>query len=83
MYCVYGNSGRYIHGGPLFGGGPLLGGSVIGGSTVFECTSLNWIFVLCSIFQDFENKTHWIDSHWLFHQFVVETKVQNESHREQ
>ena len=34
MYCVYGNSGRYIHGGPLFGGGPLLGGSVIGGSTV-------------------------------------------------
>ena len=35
MYCVYGNSGRYIHGGPLFGGGPLLGGSVIGGSTVY------------------------------------------------
>ena len=34
MYCVYGNSGRYIHGGPSFGGGPLLGGSVIGGSTV-------------------------------------------------
>ena len=34
MYCVYGNSGRYIHGGPLFGGGSLLGGSVIGGSTV-------------------------------------------------
>ena len=34
MYCVYGNSGRYINGGPLFGGGPLLGGSVIGGSTV-------------------------------------------------
>ena len=34
MYCVYGNSGRYIHGGALFGGGPLLGGSVIGGSTV-------------------------------------------------
>ena len=34
MYCVYGNSGWYIHGGPLFGGGPLLGGSVIGGSTV-------------------------------------------------
>ena len=32
MYCVYGNSGWYIHGGPLFGGGPL--GSVIGGSTV-------------------------------------------------
>ena len=29
MYCVYGNSGWYIHGGPLFGGGPLLGGSVI------------------------------------------------------
>ena len=28
MYCVYGNSGRYIH------GGPLLGGSVIRGSTV-------------------------------------------------
>ena len=26
MYCVYGNSSRYIHGGPLFGGGPLLGG---------------------------------------------------------
>ena len=36
MYCVYGNSGRYIHGGPLFGGGPLLGGSVIGGSTVLS-----------------------------------------------
>ena len=35
MYCVYGNSGRYIHGGPLFGGDPLLGGSVIGGSTVY------------------------------------------------
>ena len=35
MYCVYGNSGRYIHGGPLFGGGPLLGGSVIGGFTVY------------------------------------------------
>ena len=35
MYCVYGNSGRYIHGGPLFGEGPLLGGSVIGGSTVY------------------------------------------------
>ena len=34
MYCVYGNSGWYIHGGPLFGGGPLLGGSVIRGSTV-------------------------------------------------
>ena len=34
MYCVYGNSSSYIHGGPLFGGGPLLGGSVIGGSTV-------------------------------------------------
>ena len=33
MYCVYGNSGRYIHACPLFGGGPLLGGSVIGGST--------------------------------------------------
>ena len=37
MYCVYGNSGRYIHGDPLFGGGPLLGGSVIGGSTVCVC----------------------------------------------
>ena len=36
MYCVYGNSDRYIHGGPLFGGGPLLGGSVIGGSTVIN-----------------------------------------------
>ena len=34
MYCVYGNSGRYIHASPLFGGGPLLGGFVIGGSTV-------------------------------------------------
>ena len=34
MYCVYRNSGWYIHGGLLFGGGPLLGGSVIGGSTV-------------------------------------------------
>ena len=43
MYCVYGNSGRYIHGGALFGGGPLLGGSVIGGSTVYMvegCTCL-------------------------------------------
>ena len=43
MYCVYGNSGRYIHGGPLFGGGPLLGGSVIGGCTVYDlsyCVSL-------------------------------------------
>ena len=39
MYCVYENSGRYIHGGPLFGGGPLLGGSVIGGSTVVNYTS--------------------------------------------
>ena len=28
MYCFYGNSGWYIH------GGPLLGGSIIGGSTV-------------------------------------------------
>ena len=37
MYCVYGNSVWYIHGGPLFGGGPLLGGSVIGGSTVVVC----------------------------------------------
>ena len=37
MYCIYGNSGRYIHPGPLFGGGPLLGGSVIGGSTVYSC----------------------------------------------
>ena len=36
MYCAYGNSGWYIHGGPLFGGGPLLGGSVIGGSTVLR-----------------------------------------------
>ena len=35
MYCVYRNSGRYIHGDALFGGCPLLGGSVIGGSTVF------------------------------------------------
>ena len=35
MYCVYGNSGWYIRGGPLFGGGPLLRGSVIGGSTVY------------------------------------------------
>ena len=34
MYCVYGKSGWYIHGGPLFRGGPLLGGSVIGGYTV-------------------------------------------------
>ena len=33
MFCVYGNSGWYIHGGPLFGG-LLLGGSVIEGSTV-------------------------------------------------
>ena len=36
MYCVYGNSGRYIHSGPLFGGGPLLGGSVIGGSILLS-----------------------------------------------
>ena len=35
MYCVYGNSSWYIHGGPLFGGGPLLGGSVIGGYQEF------------------------------------------------
>ena len=34
QYFVYGNSGWYIHGSPLFGGGPLLGRSVIGGSTV-------------------------------------------------
>ena len=40
MYCVYGNSGRYIHGSPLFGGGLLLGGSVIGGSTVFALAQL-------------------------------------------
>ena len=39
MYCVYGDSGWYIHGGPLFGGGPLLGGSVIGSSTVCGCSS--------------------------------------------
>ena len=42
MYCVYGNSSRYIHGGPLFGGGPLLGGSVIGGSTVLTHCCL-WV----------------------------------------
>ena len=36
MYCIYGNSSWYIHGGPLYGGGPLLGGSVIRGSTVFS-----------------------------------------------
>ena len=36
MYCVYGKSSWYIHGGLLFGGGPLLGGSVIGGSTVYR-----------------------------------------------
>ena len=36
MYCVYGNSSWYIHGGAFFGGGPLLGGSVIGSSTVLE-----------------------------------------------
>ena len=40
MYCIYGNSGWYIHGGPLFGGGPLLGGSVIGGSTVYVSVCL-------------------------------------------
>ena len=40
MYCVYGNSGWYIHRGPLFGGGPLLGGSVIGGSTVVAVTAV-------------------------------------------
>ena len=39
MYSVYGNSGRYIHGVPLFEGGPLLGGSVIEGSTVFKVKS--------------------------------------------
>ena len=43
MYCVYGNSGWYIHRGPLFGGGPLLGGSVIGGSTVV--ISDTWLVV--------------------------------------
>ena len=45
MYCVYGNIGRYIHVGPLFGGGPLLGGSVIGGSTVISylcCIEEGW-----------------------------------------
>ena len=47
MYCVYGNSGRYIHGGPLFGGGPLLGGSVIGGSTVFALPCLG---ISCLVF---------------------------------
>ena len=45
MYCVYGNSGWYIHGDPLFGGEPLLGGSVIGGSTVlyssYSCSAVN------------------------------------------
>ena len=34
MYCVYGNSSWYIHGGPLYGGGPLLGGSF---SQRFHC----------------------------------------------
>ena len=42
MYCVYGKSGWYIHGGPLFGGGPLLGGSVIGGSTVYKNEKINY-----------------------------------------
>ena len=41
MYCVYGNSGWYIHGGPLFGGGPLLGGFVIRGSTVCHAYQLS------------------------------------------
>ena len=41
MYCVYGNSGWYIHCGALFGGGPLLGGSVIGGSTVYLLKGLD------------------------------------------
>ena len=40
MYCVYGNSGWYIHGDAFFRGGQLLGGSVIGGSTVLVCTML-------------------------------------------
>ena len=40
MYCVYGNSSWYIHGGPLFGGGPLLGGSFSGGFTVLPSGEL-------------------------------------------
>ena len=47
MYCVYGNSGRCIHGGPLFGGGPLLGGSVIGGSTVLLLLSIPIVVYVC------------------------------------
>ena len=42
MYCVYGNSGRYIH------GGPLLGRSVIGGFTVvliFRGSRFSRIFI--------------------------------------
>ena len=38
MYCVYGNSSCYIHGGALFVGGPLLGGCVIRGSTAHTHT---------------------------------------------
>ena len=49
MYCVYGNSGWYIHGGPLFGGGLLLGGSVIEGSTVFMAIFANIFFRWCQI----------------------------------
>ena len=50
MYCLYGNSGGYIHGDSLFGGCPLLGGSVIGGSTVLLYCYIIIIFkqgVLC------------------------------------
>ena len=36
IYCVYGNSGRYIDCCPLCGRCPLLGGSVNRGSTVYK-----------------------------------------------
>ena len=49
MYCVYGNSRWYIHGGPLFGGGLLLGESVIGGSTVVDTTATSGTFELVRI----------------------------------
>ena len=52
MYCVYGNSSRYIDCCPLYGRCPLLGVSIIGGSTVYAhfhccvyvwcCLSGNW-----------------------------------------
>ena len=48
MYCVYRNSGWYIHGGPLFGGSALLGGSVIGGSIVYLL--MTWVTLYVTVY---------------------------------